>query len=336
MKNIKISKGSTRTAGNLKELPGVQTKNAELDDTKIFKVDWGHSIPYLFMHAGCLAVLWVGISWIAVACAVFLYLVRMFFITAFYHRYFSHRSFRTSRAFQFIGAMGGCSALQRGPIWWAAHHRHHHNHSDTDMDRHSPRKKGFFYSHMGWFMTDEYNVTDEKYVSDWMKVPELRFINRFYWLSGILLGAGLVGGGALLEYAGFATSAGQFFVWGFFISTVGVYHGTYTINSLAHVIGKRRFKTTDDSRNNLLLALITLGEGWHNNHHHYSSSVRQGFRWWELDITYYILKTLSWAGIVWNLRPVPKHVLAEARSNKLVSLQSEQEETAARELETAA
>lgn len=347
MENLKEAKAADQPAGDLKEFPRTKAKGIEVDDSKTFKVDWLGSLPYLAVHAGCIAVIWVGISWIAVICAVLLYLMRMFFITGFYHRYFSHRSFRTSRVFQFIGALGGCSALQRGPIWWAAHHRHHHNHSDSDLDRHSPREKGFFYSHMGWFMTNEYNTIDEKYVADWMKVPELKFINNFYWLAGILLAGALLGAGALLEYAGYATSPdqvpwwgrtspAQLFVWGFLVSTVGVYHGTYTINSLAHVFGKRRFKTTDDSRNNLLLALITMGEGWHNNHHHYSSSARQGFRWWEIDLTYCILKTLSWFGIVWNLRPVPKHVMDEARSNKLVSLRSEQEEAGKSELETAA
>ena len=309
-----------------------------VDDTRKYPVDWVGSIPYLTIHAGCLAVFipGVGISWTAVLCAVFLYFARMFFITGFYHRYFSHRSFRTSRVFQFVGALGGCAALQRGPIWWAAHHRHHHCTSDTDIDRHSPREKGFLYSHMGWFMTREHNPTDEKYVADWLKVPELRFINDYYWLAGLLLAGGLLGAGALLQSSGFETNMWQLFVWGFCISTVATYHGTYTINSLAHQFGRRRFKTTDDSRNNLFLALITLGEGWHNNHHHHSSSARQGFRWWELDVTYYILKCLSWLGIVWNLRPVPEHVMAEARSNKLHALQSEETEEVERKLESAA
>jgi len=309
-----------------------------VDDTRKYPVDWTGSIPYLAIHAGCLAVFipGVGISWTAVLCAVFLYFARMFFITGFYHRYFSHRSFRTSRVFQFVGALGGCAALQRGPIWWAAHHRHHHCTSDTDIDRHSPREKGFLYSHMGWFMTREHNPTDEKYVADWLKVPELKFINDYYWLAGLLLAGGLLGAGALLQSSGFETNMWQLFVWGFCVSTVATYHGTYTINSLAHQFGRRRFKTTDDSRNNLFLALITLGEGWHNNHHHHSSSARQGFRWWELDVTYYILKCLSWLGIVWNLRPVPEHVMAEARSNKLHALQSEETKEVERELESAA
>ena len=336
MKTGKEVRKSSRATGALGKESTGKPKVPGTEGKQLFKVDWIGSIPYIAIHAGCLAVFWVGISWVAVVCAVALYLARMFFITAFYHRYFSHRSFRTSRVFQFIGGAGGCAALQRGPIWWAAHHRHHHCTSDTEEDRHSPREQGFIYSHMGWFMTHENYAIDEKYVADWMKVPELKFLDHFYWLTGILLGAGLLGAGALLEYAGFATTPGQLFVWGFFISTVAVYHGTYTINSLAHVFGKRRFKTTDDSRNNLLLALITLGEGWHNNHHHYSSSARQGFRWWEFDVTYYILKALSWLGIVWNLRPVPEHVMAEARSNKLHPLHSEDEETPARELETAA
>ncbi len=333
-------KQSSRATGTPAEATG-GTPNERGSDDRL--ANWYTGISYLAWTAGCLAVFWVGISWIAVACAVFLYLARMFFLTAFYHRYFAHRSFRTSRIVQFIGAAGGCAALQRGPIWWAAHHRHHHYTADTELDRHSPAKQGLLYSHMGWFMSPENKPTDEKYVADWMKLPELRFINRFYWLMGILLVAGLLGAGALLEAAVeakristvFSTSAGQLFVWGFFISTIALYHGSFSINSLGHKFGRRRFKTTDDSRNSFLLSLITLGEGWHNNHHHYSSSARSGFRWWELDATYYILKALSWTGIVWNLRPVPEHVLAEARSNRLESFKTEQEETAARELETA-
>jgi stearoyl-CoA desaturase (delta-9 desaturase) len=280
------------------------------------RVDWLRCAPFLALHLACFAVIFVGWSWIAVAVAAGLYLVRMFAITAFYHRYFSHRTFRTSRTFQFLMAVVGSAAAQRGPLWWAAHHRHHHNHSDEEPDHHSPGLRGLIFSHMGWFMTDAGFATDDRYVRDWMKFPELRFLDRFDWLVPLALGGALfVIGHALSVVApGLGTSGWQMVVWGFVISTVVLYHATYTINSLAHSWGSRRFQTGDDSRNNFLLALVTLGEGWHNNHHHWPASARQGFYWWEVDITYYGLRVLAWTRVIRDLRPVPQRVLEAGRS----------------------
>jgi stearoyl-CoA desaturase (delta-9 desaturase) len=280
------------------------------------RIDWTRCAPFIAMHIICLAAIWTGVSWTAIAVAAALFLVRMFAITGFYHRYFSHRTFRTSRPFQFAMAVIGNSSVQRGPLWWAAHHRHHHNHSDDHPDHHSPGLKGFLMSHMGWFMTDAGFSTDERMVRDWAKFPELKFLDRFDWIVPLLLAAGLFAAGSLLERfaPGLGTSGLQLLIWGFFISTIVLFHATYTINSLAHQYGSQRFDTGDDSRNNFFLALLTLGEGWHNNHHHYPASTRQGFYWWEIDLTYYGLKALSWTGLIWALKPVPKRVLEQGRS----------------------
>jgi stearoyl-CoA desaturase (Delta-9 desaturase) len=286
---------------------------AAADDLTADRIEWSRILPFLAMHLACLAVIWVGISWVAVIVALIAYVVRMFAITGLYHRYFSHRSFKTSRVGQFLFGVLGASAVQRGPIWWAAHHRHHHANSDQPGDVHSPVQVGFWRSHMGWFLTRRGFTPDMKYVRDLLQFRELRWLDRFDIIVPVLLAVGMFLLGALLHRTApeLGTSGGQMLVWGFFVSTVLCYHGTYTINSLSHVFGRQRYRTGDTSRNNWLLAIITLGEGWHNNHHFYPNSSRQGFYWWELDISYYILKLLSWTGLIWDLTPVP----AEARDH---------------------
>jgi len=276
-------------------------------------VNWQRTLPFIFLHAGCFAVLWVGCSKVAVLSACFLYAIRMFAITGFYHRYFSHRTFKTSRVAQFVFAVIGNSSMQRGPLWWAATHRHHHKHSDCEEDVHSPVVSGFLWSHIGWLTSMKNFPTAYKSIPDLSKYPELVFLNRYDQTVPFAYGIVMLAIGWLLEsYAPeLGVTMGQFFIWTFFISTTVLLHGTLFINSLAHVWGRRRYETDDDSRNSWLLTLITLGEGWHNNHHRYPHSVRQGFRWWELDLTYYGLKMLSWFGVIWDLRPVPKAVMQE-------------------------
>lgn len=278
-------------------------------------IDWLRVLPFIALHLAALGVLWVGWSWIAVAVAASLYLLRMFAITAFYHRYFSHRTFKTTRVAQFLMGVLGCTAVQRGPLWWAAHHRHHHLHSDDHPDVHSPLHKGFWIAHMGWFLTKSAYRTQERLVRDWMKYPELVALNRFDWVPGVALAFGLYWAGVGIAYAWphLGVDGWQMLVWGFVISTLACYHGTYTINSLAHAMGRQRYATGDTSRNSFLLSIITLGEGWHNNHHHYPAAARQGFYWWEFDPTYYVLKVMSWMHIIWDVRPVPAHVLEEGR-----------------------
>ncbi len=240
----------------------------------------------------------LGWSWRGLALAALLYLPRMFFITAGYHRYFSHRAYRTSRWFQLVLAVGATATFQKGVLWWAAHHRVHHRRSDQEGDLHSARRDGFWWSHMGWFLCRDLEGTDLTRVRDLARYPELRWLGT-YWLVPPLVLAGLL----LLVGGWFAL------VWGFAVSQVLTWHGTFTINSLSHMFGTRRYATDDDSRNNVVLALVTLGEGWHNNHHHYQVAARQGFHWWQLDLTYLVLRVLAGLGVVWDLHGVPAHVL---------------------------
>ncbi len=283
----------------------------DLEDADSYRVDWLRVLPFLAVHLACLGPIWVGWSPVAVGVAVALYWLRMFAITGFYHRYFSHRTYRTSRPMQFVLALAGASAAQRGPLWWAAHHRLHHVHSDTPEDVHSPKEHGLFWAHMGWITSRANFPTRLDVIPDFARFPELRFLDRYDSLVPLVLGGSLYGLGALLERLapGLGTSGPQMLVWGFFISTVVLFHATCLINSMAHRFGRRRYATADESRNSLLLALITLGEGWHNNHHHCQQTVRQGFFWWEIDVTFYLLKAMSWLGLIWQLRPVPEKAL---------------------------
>jgi stearoyl-CoA desaturase (Delta-9 desaturase) len=271
------------------------------------RVEWFRIAPFVAIHLGCFGLLWVGTSVTAVTVAAVLYILRMLAITGFYHRYFSHRAFHTSRATQFVFALLGALAVQRGPLWWASHHRHHHAHSDKEVDAHSPHRHGFLWSHLGWFMTRANFPTRVELVGDLARFAELRFLDRFDALLPLALAAALYGAGALLDVAAphLGTSGPQMLVWGFCISTVVLYHATFSVNSLAHTLGRRRYATRDQSRNNWWLAILTFGEGWHNNHHHFPGSARQGFYWWEVDVTYYMLRALAVLGLVWNLKPVP-------------------------------
>ena len=284
-------------------------------DAQADRVDWLRAVPFVAMHLACIAVLWVGVSAVALWFALALYAVRMFALTAFYHRYFAHRTFHASRPVQFLFALVGAASVQRGPLWWAAHHRNHHRHADTALDPHSPTVHGFFRSHVGWFLTRRGFRTDWSRIPDLARYPELRWLDRYDTLVPVLLAASLYGLGALLQQFApqLGTSGGQLLVWGFFVSTVVLFHATVTINSLAHRYGTRRFDTRDDSRNNAWLALITFGEGWHNNHHFFPGSARQGFRWWEFDLTWYGLRLLALLGLVRDLKPVPGWVAAKAR-----------------------
>ncbi|WP_370292826.1 acyl-CoA desaturase [Thalassolituus sp.] len=284
--------------------------------------NWVRVVPFILLHLACAGVLITGTSTTAVVVCLALFWVRMFAITAFYHRYFAHRSYKTNRFWQFIFALLGNMSAQRGPLWWAAHHRAHHQHSDTEEDLHSPVQRGFWWSHMGWFTCDASFRTQLHRIKDFARFPELRFLDRYDSFAPLLLIVLLfVSGEALAAWAPqLETSGLQLVVWGFVISTVFLFHATVTINSLGHIWGSRRFNTKDHSRNNALLALLTLGEGWHNNHHRWAVSARQGFYWWEIDISYMVLKAMSWVGIVYDLSPVPRHVLEEGRKQKGGSL----------------
>lgn len=252
---------------------------------------WIVSLPFYAVHViAVVGVALVGFSWKGVALALALYYIRMFGVTGGYHRYFSHRTYRTGRAFQLFLAVLAQSSVQKGALWWAAHHRDHHKYSDTPKDPHSYRSYGFWYSHVGWILSSETEETDYSRISDMARYPELRWLNKWHVVPGIALAVGL-----------YLVGSWEALVWGFFVSTTLLWHGTFTINSLSHIWGKRRYTTTDDSKNNPVLAIVTMGEGWHNNHHYYPRSVRQGFHWWQVDMTYYILRALAAVGIVWDL-----------------------------------
>jgi len=260
------------------------------------------AIPFLLVHLACLGALWTGVTAGALAIAVGLYLLRMFAITAGFHRYFSHRSFKTSRGVQFLLAFVGQSSAQQGALWWAAKHREHHRHSDTELDVHSPRHRGFWFAHVGWIFSRSRGRADYRLIPDLAVYPELRWLDRYHQVPAVVLAVAV-----------FLAAGWPGLIVGFFWSTVALYHGTFFINSLAHVVGRQRYLTGDDSRNNWWLALITLGEGWHNNHHHYQASARQGFRWWEIDVTYYVLRLLERLGVVRDLKAPPAAVVRGER-----------------------
>ena len=281
-------------------------------NTSLEQLNWLRIIPFIVLHLACGAILWVGWSSIAVIVAIAFYAIRMIAITAFYHRYFAHKTFKTNRIAQFIFAVIGSAATQRGPLWWASHHRHHHYYSDTDDDVHSP-KKGLFWSHMGWFLSNKHFKTRLDLIPDFARYRELVLLDRFDVLVPIICMLLLYGLGSLLAALApeLGTNGLQMLVWGYVISTVVLLHMTLCINSMAHRLGTRRFNTEDTSRNNFLLAIFTFGEGWHNNHHRFPNSARQGLKWWEIDISYYCIKSLEKFGVVWNVKTGPTSLQIE-------------------------
>ncbi len=260
--------------------------------------DWD-AIPFLTIHLMCLLAFLTGIRWEWVILAIGSYYLRMVAVTAGYHRYFSHRSYKTSRLFQFLLAFLAMTSAQKGVLWWAAHHRHHHKYSDQKEDIHSPLQRGFWFSHVGWILSAHSVPTDMNLVKDFRQYPEICFLNRFYFIPPLVY--------ALLIYSLWGFPG---LIWGFFISTTALYHCTFFINSLTHMIGRVRYKSNDGSKNSFILAILCCGEGWHNNHHYYQLAAKQGWFWWEVDLSYYILSFLSWFGIVWDLRVPPEHIKA--------------------------
>ncbi len=298
-----IESGEGGHSGRPPNEDGMSTLNSATDveaeaETDCDDILYPSAVPFVLAHLACLAAIWTGVTWESLGMCVVLYWARIFGIGAGYHRYFSHRAYSTSRVFQFLLAALSQSTAQKSVLWWASKHRHHHLHSDTEDDVHSPRHTGFVYSHLGWIFSRKHDKADLVKVADLSRYPELMWLHRYELVPPIAL--------ALIC---FALGGWPGLVIGFFWSTVLVYHATFCINSLAHVRGRQRYLTADDSRNNWLLAVFTMGEGWHNNHHAYQSSVRQGFRAWEIDPTFYVLKALAWFGIVWDLKTPPASVL---------------------------
>lgn len=292
----------TPRAATAAENPAAHNTAAQ---NKAERIDLVASTPFFLMHLLPLGVFWTGMTWGTVALCVALYVVRMFFITAGYHRYFAHRTYKLGRFAQFVMAFGGGTAVQKGALWWAAHHRDHHKYSDTEFDIHSP-KDGFWWSQVGWIVCPKYHDTSFDRIRDFAKYPELVWLNKHHWVPGAILGT-----------ACYVLGGAQALFGGFFLSTAILYHGTFTINSLAHVFGRRRYETTDTSKNSFLLALITLGEGWHNNHHHFQSSANQGFFWWEVDISFYVIRAMEFLGIAKDVKVAPKHIVLGVSKSEL-------------------
>jgi len=266
------------------------------------------ALPFIAVHLACFAAIWTGVHLVDLLIALGLYAVRMFGVTAGYHRYFSHRSYKTNRLFAFLLAVLAQTSAQRGVLWWAGNHRKHHRFSDTTDDVHSPVISGIWHAHVGWFFTVRHKHTDLEAVPDLAKYPELVWLDRHPYLPAFALG-----------FLVWLLAGWSGLVVGFFWSTVALWHATFSINSLAHVVGRRRYVTGDQSRNNLWLALLTFGEGWHNNHHHYQSAARQGFRWYEVDFSYYALKALAAVRLVWDLHTPPARVVrSEQRLRRAV------------------
>ena len=275
-------------------------------------------MPVLYfggIHVACLGVIWVGASWTAALVCLALYVLRMFAITGGYHRYFSHRSYSTSRPFRFVLGVLGTLAIQKGPLWWASVHRLHHKESDRPSDAHSPIQKGFWHAHVGWILKGAHTDTDISRIPDLYPAWELRLLDRFHWVAPTILYFFVYRLGEHLRLTSpeLGTSGMQLLVWGFAISTVMVYHCAWSVNSVLHLWGTRRYQTTDLSRNNPLVAIYTFGEGWHNNHHRYQASEKQGFHWWQVDLSHYILRALSFVWLVWDLKVPPRSVLEEGR-----------------------
>jgi stearoyl-CoA desaturase (delta-9 desaturase) len=313
------------------------TEKVLLEKEKRGKPVLKEELGFLIIHLSPVLIFWTGSTFFDWMLCISLYFIRMFFITGGYHRYFSHSTYKTSRFVQFLIAYFAESSLQKGVLHWAANHRVHHKHSDTPKDPHSKKIYGFWYSHVGWIIGPDYKETKFNLIKDFGKYPELIWLNKYHLIPPLtlLITVLLFGGyfnasnaGVEITFASIVSNGWSSVVVGFLTSTVILFHGTFSINSLMHMIGKKRYESNDESKNNLFLALLTMGEGWHNNHHYYQSTVRQGFYWWEIDFTYYILKVMSWFGIVWDLKPVPKHIKdsrtkEEAKQLKLEYMNSE-------------
>ena len=278
-------------------------------------VEWQRLVPFFLLHLGCLGAIWTGVGWFAALVCVALYALRMFAITAVYHRYLSHRSYDAPRWLVFLGSWTAAAAAQRGPLWWAAHHRKHHRHSDREGDAHSPLHGRFGWSHVGWFTTRSNFRTDLQQLPDLREHAELRWLDRFDIVAplSLLIALYVLGEVLAVNAPSLETSGWQLVVWGFCVSTTLVFHVTSMVNSVCHLFGSRPWKTSDQSRNLPWLALLTFGEGWHNNHHYCPGSVRQGFRWWQLDFSFYVLWVMERIGLV-KLRPLPARARADGNA----------------------
>jgi stearoyl-CoA desaturase (delta-9 desaturase) len=253
----------------------------------------------VIMHLACLGVFLVGFSWPALWVAIVMYVIRGMGVTTGYHRLLAHRSYKTNRFIQFVVATAGGLAMQGGPLWWVAHHRAHHRDTDKEGDIHSPVTKGMWQSHMGWMMSNEAFHEQGSNSRDLFKYPELKFLQRHYVWILVLQMLGLYALGSLLSlwYPDTSINGLQCLVWGFFVSTVFLWHVTFSVNSVCHRWGSQDYDSNDASTNNWIIGILGFGEGWHNNHHFYPSSARHGLKWWQVDVTWILIRGLCLVGL---------------------------------------
>ena len=261
------------------------------------------------VQASALFVFAVPFAWSLVALWAASHFLRAIGLTLAFHRYFAHRAFQMNRAARFVWTLVGTAAMQKGPLWWAGHHVNHHRFADRDGDPHSPAVSGFYYAHIGWFLSDTRHDRLEStnpVLRHFSKAPEIVWLDRYYFVPPLALAAAIWAIGGL-----------PWLVWGFCLPTMTLAHATFAINTINHLFGSRRFETRDQSRNNALTAFFAVGEGWHNNHHRFQRAARNGFYWWEFDPTWYVIRLMKAAGLAWDVQAVPARIYEEARAAKV-------------------
>lgn len=265
-------------------------------------------------------------GWADLGLLVGMYLLAMLGVTVGFHRLFTHRSFETVRPVQFILGVLGSMTFQGPLLEWVGRHRLHHQHSDRDGDPHSPhapRRRGFWgrfrafwHAHIGWALPAE-TADLTRYAPDLRKSRMLRMISTLFplWAAlGLAIPAaiGYVFGG----WAGALTG----FLWGGLVRVLLGHHVTWAVNSVCHLWGSRPYHSDDESRNNPVVGVLAMGEGWHNNHHAFPTSARHGLRWWQIDLGYYFIRTLAWLGLAWKIR-LPSGVALKQSRRKANSCQ---------------
>ncbi|HEY1909661.1 MAG TPA: fatty acid desaturase [Vicinamibacterales bacterium] len=263
---------------------------------------------FWIVQASALLVLTVPFRWAYIGLWAASHFVRALGLTLMYHRYYAHRAFKMNRGARFVWTLIGTAAMQKGPIWWAGHHVMHHKFADREGDPHSPMISGFYYAHVGWFLHDtKFDQLDASnpVVRDFGKFPEIAWLEKYFIIPPTVMAV------AMYLYGGW-----PWLVYGFCLPTMTLAHATFCINTVNHLFGSRRFETMDDSRNNPITAFFAVGEGWHNNHHRYQRAARNGFYWWEFDLTWYTMKAMAALGLVWDMQPVPARIYEEARQLK--------------------
>jgi stearoyl-CoA desaturase (delta-9 desaturase) len=277
------------------------------------------TIPFIGLVVAVVLLWGVAFNWIYLALLVGMYLATALGITVGYHRLFTHRSFKTPRPVAAVLAVLGSMAVEGPVLQWVAVHRSHHQHSDDHDDPHSPHThggglrgglRGMWHAHMGWlFRSHPRGLT--KYVRDLRVDPMVCRISRLFplWVVlGLVIPAAL-GGLVTMSWIGVLLG----FIWGGLVRILLVHHVTWSINSVCHIWGSRPFRCHDESRNNAIFGVLALGEGWHNNHHAFPTSARHGLRWWQLDISYLVIRAMALVGLARDIRTPSRDRIAAKR-----------------------